>query len=657
MDKNTITGIIIIFILVIGYAWWSSPSKEEQAERQRIHDSITKANHYRDSVLYVHELEKQLKEAKDSVIEPIEAIDQLAISPEDDSLDETLLKSRFGVFSNAVKGEEKSYILENDLIKIYISSRGGRITSVELKEYKTYDSLPLILFEKNSSKFNFSFFSNNRKTNTDTLNFQPYWKDARFEGRDSLVVSGSDSISFAMRVYPNMIDSMFDKNRYIEYVYTMKGDEYMIDYIVNFSGMQDIISGRADYINLEWDADLYKQEKIVSRFNGPTIYYKYYQDDVDYLSETKDDKESLKSSVKWISFKQPFFSSILIAKSSFNNAEIETYTNPDKENNGHYLKTMKSLIGIPFSSAYFQSIPMSFYFGPNKYSTFRSYDLDLERQIPLGWSFAPIAWINRFAVIPVFNYLETFNWNYGIIILVLTILLKIVLFPIAYKTYKSSAKMRVLKPEVDLIAKKFPKKDQSMDKQKATMALYKKAGVNPMAGCVPMLLQMPILFAMFRFFPASIELRQQPFLWAHDLSSYDSIWTFPNGFEIPFYGDHISLFTLLMTISTIFYTKINNQMMASSQQMPGMKTMMYLMPIMFLGMFNNYASGLSYYYFLANVFTFGQMYLIRRTINEEKILAKIQERKKKPVKKSSFQKRLEDMAKKRGYDANKGKRR
>ena len=656
MDKNTITGIIIIFILIIGYAWWSSPSKEEQAERQRIHDSITKANHYRDSVLYVHELEKQLKEAKDSIIEPIDAINQQAISLQEDSLVKTQSRSRLGAFANASEGEEKSYLLENDLIKLYISSKGGRVTSVELKEYKTYDTLPLILFEKNSSKFNLSFFSNNRPINTKDLYFKPYWKDSRFEDKDSVVVNGSDSVSFIMRLHPVINDSMYDKNRYIEYVYTMKGDEYMIGYTVNFSGMEDVIAGSADYINLEWDADLLKQEKVVNRFNGPTIYYKYYKDDVDYLSETKDDNESLKSSVKWISYKQPFFSSILIAKNSFNNAEIETYTNPDKENNEHYLKTMKSVIGIPFSSAPFQSIPMSFYFGPNKYRVFRAYNLELERQIPLGLSFAPMAWINRFAVIPVFNYLETFNWNYGIIILVLTILLKIVLFPIAYKTYKSSAKMRVLKPEIDVIAKKFPKKEQSMDKQKATMALYKKAGVNPMAGCVPMLLQMPILFAMFRFFPASIELRQQSFLWAHDLSSYDSIWTFPNGFEIPFYGDHVSLFTLLMTVSTIFYTRINNQMMSSSQQMPGMKTMMYLMPIMFLGMFNNYSSGLSYYYFLANVITFGQMFLIRRTINEEKILAKIQEQKKKPVNKSSFQKRLEDMAKKRGYDAKKGKR-
>jgi YidC/Oxa1 family membrane protein insertase len=258
-------------------------------------------------------------------------------------------------------------------------------------------------------------------------------------------------------------------------------------------------------------------------------------------------------------------------------------------------------------------------------------------------------WINRYAVIPVFNFLEGFGWNYGIIILVLTVLLKIVLFPIAYKSYVSSAKMRALKPEIEELGQKFPKKEDAMKKQQATMDLYKKAGVNPMAGCIPMLLQFPILIAMFRFFPSAIELRQQSFLWADDLSSYDSIYNLP--FNIPFYGDHVSLFTLLMTVSTLIYTRMNQEMMGSQQQMPGMKTMMYLMPIMFLGLFNNYAAGLSYYYFLANVFTFGQMFFIRKSIDESKIRKQIEMNKKKPRKKSNWQKRLEEAAKQRGYKA------
>jgi YidC/Oxa1 family membrane protein insertase len=317
---------------------------------------------------------------------------------------------------------------------------------------------------------------------------------------------------------------------------------------------------------------------------------------------------------------------------------------PEKELN--YLDYMEATVSLPFNAAKDKQLDLAFYFGPNKYNIMRSYHLDLEKQIPLGWSFFLMQWINRFAVLPVFNFLEGFNLNYGIIILILTILLKIVLFPIAYKTYLSSAKMRLLKPEVDEITAKFPKKEDAMKKQQATMALYKKAGVNPMSGCVPMLLQFPILLAMFRFFPASIELRQEAFLWAEDLSSYDSIFDLP--FNIPFYGDHVSLFTLLMTISTIIYTKINNDMMSTGNQLPGMKTMMYLMPVMFLGFFNSYSSGLSYYYLLANLITFAQMYAIRSFVNEDKLHAQIQENKKKPVKKSNFQKRLEEMAKNQG---------
>ncbi|MFU8844512.1 MAG: membrane protein insertase YidC, partial [Bacteroidales bacterium] len=386
------------------------------------------------------------------------------------------------------------------------------------------------------------------------------------------------------------------------------------------------------------------------RFNGPTVYYKFHEDDVDYLSETKNDSEDLVNRLKWVSFKHRFFSSTLIAKDYFSNAKVKAF---EKEGgNDRYLRSMETDIGLPFNLSSHEKIALAFYFGPNKFKTLRQYKLDLERQIPLGWSFFLMAWINRYAVLPVFNFLENFGWNYGIIILVLTILLKIVLFPIAYKSYLSSAKMRVLKPEMEELAKKFPKKEDAMKKQQATMDLYRQAGVNPMAGCVPMLLQFPILIAMFRFFPSAFELRQQSFLWADDLSSYDSILDLP--FTIPFYGDHVSLFTLLMTVSTILYTKVSQDMMGSTQQqMPGMKTMMYIMPVMFLGLFNNYASGLSYYYFLANVITFGQIYLIRKTIDESKIRKQIEINKKKPKKKSKWQERLEAAAKQRGYKPSK----
>jgi YidC/Oxa1 family membrane protein insertase len=414
--------------------------------------------------------------------------------------------------------------------------------------------------------------------------------------------------------------------------------------------LKDVISVNTSSIDLFWHADMLRQEQVVDQFNGSTVYYRYFDEDVDYLSESDDDEEQIKTKLKWVSFKQRFFSSTLIAREFFEGGNLKTFEQ-DPHPFNRYLKSMEADLVAPYNFNGNTTIPLSVYMGPNKFYTLKSYEQGLERQIPIGWSFFLMAWINEFIVIPVFDWLGGYGWNYGIVILVLTILLKIVLFPIAYKTYMSSAKMRVLKPEVDEINKKFPKKEDAMKKQQSVMALYKSAGANPASGCVPMLLQLPILIAMFRFFPSSIELRQQSFLWAHDLSSYDSILQLP--FSIPFYGDHVSLFTLLMTVSTIMYTYLNNQMMGQqSNQLPGMKTMMYIMPIMFLGIFNNYASGLSYYYFLANVITFGQMFVFRKAINEDKLRAKIEATKKKPTKKKSgFQKRLEEAAKKRGYKA------
>jgi YidC/Oxa1 family membrane protein insertase len=423
----------------------------------------------------------------------------------------------------------------------------------------------------------------------------------------------------------------------------------MLGYSVRFVNMGDVADPSTKFLVLNWKDNLKRQEKSVKMERMVSgLYYKYAEDKVDNLSEAKDEEKTLKNErIKWISFKQQFFTSTLIASDFFSEPKLSSATLPG---GNHYLKTMTAEVGLPYVPREGKTVTMSMYFGPNKYYGLKHYGLDLEKQIPLGWGFFLMAWINIYAVIPVFTFFGNFGWNYGIIILILTILLKTILFPIAYKTYKSSAKMRVLKPEIDELSKKYPKKEDAMKKQSATMELYKKAGVNPMAGCIPLLLQMPILIAMFRFFPSSIELRQQGFLWASDLSSYDAIWTFPNGFTIPWYGDHVSLFALLMTISSVIYTKINDQMMGSQQtQMPGMKTMMYMMPVMFLFWFNDYSSGLSYYYLLANLLTFAQFYVIRATIDEKKLHLQIEANKKKTIKKSGFQKRLEDMAKQRGY--------
>ena len=635
MDKNTITGLVIIFVILIGYSIWMTPSKEEKEAYRHKQDSIAQVMRTQDSLTLKRLIEQQ---RQDSIRRSQDVED---LSGSESSIPATQIdQDKLGIFANSASGEEKLHFLESELLKIGVSTKGGKIVSVQLKEFQTYDSLPLILFDQNKTNFGLTFFANNRIINTNNLYFQA----------ETNAATGS----LSMRLYAIDSDNSFQENSYIELLYSLKDDEYMMDFDINFVGMENYIDPGTNYIDLSWNTELLKLEKGTDRFNGPTIYYKYFQDDVDYLSETKDDSEDLITRVKWVSFTHRFFSSTLIAKDYFDNAKIKTFNleNPPGE---RYLRSVETEIGLPYIVSNETNIPMAFYFGPNKFKTLRKYKMDLERQIPLGWSFFLMAWINRYAVLPVFNFLEGFGWNYGIIILVLTILLKIVLFPIAYKSYMSSARMRVLKPEIDEIGKKFPKKEDAMKKQQATMALYKQAGVNPMAGCIPMLLQFPILIALFRFFPAAIELRQQSFLWATDLSSYDSILDL--GFNIPLYGDHVSLFTLLMTVSTIMYTKINQDMMGSAQtQMPGMKTMMYLMPIMFLGMFNNYASGLSYYYFLANIITFLQMFLIRKTIDEGKIRKQIEINKKKPAKKkSSWQKRLENAAKQRGYNASKKK--
>jgi len=633
MNRDSIIGFILIAGIMIGYTYWMTPSAEELERKQYIADSIEQVQRVKEA-----ELIKSAQALEQTT--QIEAeVEETTVSTEETYSD---LKSKYDQFAGSAVGEEKIYIIENELIKLEISNKGGHIKTIELKKFDTFDSLPVVLFNPETSRFGLSFFSHNRIINTEDLYFTPDDYSS-----PNMSVSGTDSLSFNMRLYTGSSEGEINKNSYIEFLYKLSGDNYMIDFTINIVGMDGVISSNSNFIDLNWYADLRQQEKTIDRFNGSTIYYKYINDDIEYMNETENDEIQIATKLKWVSFKQRFFTSTIIANNSFENGHLKVF---EMENPGsdRYLKSMEASFELPINLRGKTSIPMSFYFGPNNFYTLKSYDLGLEQQIPIGWGF--IGWINEYLVIPVFNWLGGYGWNYGIVILVLTLMLKTMLFPIAYKTYYSSAKMRVLKPEVDALSAKFPKKEDAMKKQQAVMALYKKAGANPAAGCVPMLLQMPILFAMFRFFPASIELRQQPFLWATDLSSYDSIWNLP--FDIPLYGDHVSLFTLLMTVSTIMYTYMNNQMMANqSQQMPGMKTMMYLMPIMFLGMFNNYAAGLSYYYFLANIITFGQMFVFRYAINEDKLRAVIEKNKKKPAKKkSAFAKRLEDAAKQKGYN-------
>ena len=642
MDRNNIIGLVLIFGLISLFTWWNKPSQEEKLAMEHYRDSVAQVQAYNDSVLMAGNiLRQQAQQQQEEVADQTtEVADENAVAQ--------IKKEQYGLFAGASEGEDISYTLENDVMILTISAKGGRPLSVELKDYQTYDSLPLILFQGAQNNLGFSFFSQNRLINTNEFYFNPVWKDRGFES-NTMTVTGEDQQTFAMRLYTDMEGSV-NPDQYIEYKYTITGDSYVVDFDISFKGMQNVITTRGNFVDLEWDIDLLQQEQLTeNRLNAITTYFKNYQDDVEHLKDNADDEESIPTRLKWVSYKQQFFSSTLIADNYFENGDLKNITEAEKQNeNPRYIKTMTSVIGLPYDPMQDNTVGMSFYFGPNKYNILNKMDLDLEQQIQLGWGFFLLNWINRFAIIPVFNFLEGFGWNYGIIILVLTILLKLVLLPIAARTYTSSAKMRVLKPEVDEINERYPRKEDAMKKQQATMELYRKAGASPMSGCLPMLLQMPILIAMFRFFPGAIELRQQSFLWAHDLSTYDSILSLP--WNIPFYGDHVSLFTLLMTVSTIIYTKINNDMTGQSNQMPGMKTMMYMMPIMFLGFFNNYSAGLSYYYFLANIITFTQMFIFRKLIDEDKVRAKIQMKKKstKPKKKSGFQKRLEEMAKQQG---------
>lgn len=610
MDKKGFIGLILIFIVMMGYAYFTSPSMEEKEAAKQAEQEAQLSQMEQDALNAAKENEREKKDL------------------------ESRLADSSNPFFLSLTGNEEIFRIENELSSYSFSTKGGRLSNINLKEYLSYSQDSIYLLKNNLSEFYLEFFAKNRLVNTSNLYF-----DAILPERNK--VEGSDSASISMRLYAqNNLEK--DSTKYIEWVYTIYGNNYKIGLKLNMVGLSDIISANTNFIDLCWRDKLESLEKSNKMEEMNTaLFYKPINDKVDNISEGKDDKKELNFPCKWIGFKQQFFSCVLIAEEEFKTAEV-AHSNLSK-NDPRYLKAMSANIGLPYNNSGFESFEMSLYAGPNKYNLLKDYNLDLERLIPLGWGFFLLHWVNRFAVIPVFDFLEGSGINYGIIILILTILIKLILSPITYKSYISSAKMRVIQPEVEEINKKYPKQEQAMDKQRAVMALYKKAGISPMAGCIPMLLQFPILIAMFRFFPASIELRQQSFLWADDLSAYDSIWNMP--FSIPFYGNHVSLFALLMAATNLLYTRMTMKQSAGGNQLPGMKFMMYFMPIMFLGLLNSYSSALNYYYCISTLLTFLIMWVIRKGVDDQKVWAKIQEHKKKPVKKSKFQQRLEAMAK------------
>jgi len=616
MDKNTIIGIVLILAIFFGFTQLNKPSQQEIAQK-RYNDSI--------ALVEQNKIESNVTQSKS-----LTAADSVSVA------DTSKIADVFGGFSAAAKGEEKFYTLENELVKLTLSSKGGRICSAQLKNYRTHDSLPLILFDAKESSMDFTLATNNnRVVNSSDLYFKPV----------------SDIITDAKGNKTLILRLKTTGQGYMDFAYTLPAKSYMVSFGIKANGMTTVIPAGVNSLDMHWTTKIRQQEKgrkFEDKYSA--IEYKYVADDVEKLSESKDEEKELPNKVKWIAFKDQFFSSILISNEGITSAKLKSKL--EKEGSG-YLKSYAADMAVGFDPT--GKVPTTFrmFFGPNQFKVLHAYDdgidsdnkLQLNKLIPLGWGI--FGWINQFVIIPMFNFFSQYIGNFGLIILVLTLVIKIVLFPLTFKSYMSSAKMRVLKPEIDEINARIPA-DKAMERQKATTELYSKVGVSPLSGCVPSLLQMPLLFAMFSFFPAAIELRQQSFLWATDLSAYDSILTLP--FEVPFgFGSHVSLFCLLMTATNIVYTKLNMANTTTNDQPGGamMKWMMYLMPLMFLFMFNNYASGLSYYYFISTLISIIQTYVIRGFVDEKKILAELHAKRnnnsKKPAKKSGFMDRLEKM--------------
>jgi len=596
MDRNTFTGMFLIMLIMVGSFYLMKPSAEQiKLEKQRkTADSL-----------------KRLGKT------PVAAAAKAAVATTA-TPDTSALKGPFGT---AVAGTQTFVTLENADLLVKLSSKGGRIYSVQLKNFKTFDGKPLILFDGDDNHFGITLAAENKTFDTNNLYFTSVPS-----------TSGTDS-TLTLRLN-------YSATQYVDYVYSLGKTGYKVGFTVKETGLDNVIAN-SNTINIDWSASIRKQEKDIDQERRyTTLYYNANDNTVDDLSANKDDSLAIPGKTQWVSFKAHFFGDVLLAENGFTKANVAVSTDTSNHTD---IKQMHANLQLAGSNGTFA---MSFYFEPNQFHMLQKEGYSLEKQIDLG--FGPLKYINRFATLPVFDFLKQFNWNYGLIILALTLVLKLVLSPLTYKSYLSMAKMRVLKPEMDEIKAKVGEDNPTLLQQEY-LKLYKKAGVNPLGGCLPLVIQMPIVFAFFRFFPSLFELRGQSFLWMHDLSTYDSIVTFPH---IPLIGDHISLMCLLMTISTLIYTYFNNQISGATGQM---KYIGYVTPIIFLATLNSYPSGLNYYYFLANMMTFLQQYLIRFMVDDKKIHAQIQENKKKPEeekkKKSGFQARMEEMMKQKQLPA------
>ena len=633
MDKKTILGIVVVAALFLGFAYFNTKQQEKYQQEMAAYQA------YQDSVA-----------AATRPVVPV--ADSTAVAASDTAAPEAAANAADAVRRQQVAAlgeylagarDAEEFTVENDVMIVTFSTRGGRITGVTLKDYTKYaprgkrDQL-IELMDPASARFDLSFYVKNGLNNVkvNTMDYVFRAQPEQVEG---------DARRVVMRL-PVAADAWLEYE-YLIYNKQVPERDYLVDFNVRLVNMAPQMANQAS-IGIDWSNNSYQNEKGFQNENMyTTISYRFPgESSIEDLGMSEKSKsKSISTSVNWVAFKQQFFSSAFIAPQNVTNANLAFDTAaPGSE----LLKSFSAQMTVPYT-VQTEGYDFAFYFGPNKYAILKKVaaadgeELHMERLIPLGWGI--FGWVNRWCVIPVFDFLRNYIASFGIIILILVILVKLVISPLTYKSYVSMAKMRLIKPQVDELNKKYPKKEDAMKKQQATMELYKKAGINPMGGCIPMLIQMPILIAMFRFFPASIELREQPFLWADDLSSYDSIVNLP--FSIPFYGDHVSLFALLMAVSLFGYSYFNYQQTASSQpQMAGMKFMMvYMMPIMMLLWFNSYSSGLCYYYLLSNLFTIGQTLLIRRMVDDDKIHAVMQANaaKRSKGKTSKFQQRYEEL--------------
>ena len=553
---------------------------------------------------------------------------------ENDSIKKLALTNKLGAFAqSAITGSEGFTVLENSVLKLTINNKGGQIKEALIKNYKTYDSLPLYMIKDNNASFNINFgTTDNRILNTKNLFFEP-----------SLSKNGENQVlSMKLKV---------SDTQYLEYKYEMKPkDNYMVNFAVRSQGLSNVINS-SNPINLDWTLNGYRHEKSLKTENTMYTYFYYKADDeVDYINAGKSE---VLNEVDWVAYKQHFFTSNLLTEKPFSNATI-TSTDLVLNEEIDTVFTKKFELKTPLSLSNGElNYNMKWFYGPSDYNLLKTYEgTDLAESADLGWGI--FGFLNRTIFYPVFNFLKGFLSNYGLIIILMTIVVRIIMSPLVYKSYLSSAKMKVIRPELTALNEKYPGKENAMKRQQETMAIQRKAGVSMMSGCIPALLQMPVFFALFKFFPTNISLRQERFLWANDLSSYDTIFKLP--FKIPFYGDHVSLFPILASVAIFFYMKMNQSQQANMQAptqegMPDMSKMMkymiYFSPIMMLFFFNNYASSLSLYYFISNLLTIAIMLVIKNfVIDEEKIHAQIEENKKRPEKKKSkFRQRIDEAMK------------